>query len=232
MLRHKLTFDLVLWGCGLFILLTVIAMFLYPGGTFSDSASPGYSFFENFFSDLGMSISHSGQPNTISRILFTFALTLVGFGLILFFIIFPRLFQHEKSAKTLSRIGSILGVASGICFIGVAFTPHDLYLDTHTDFVMWAFRLFPLAVLTYTLAMHRADYDRRAILTFGVFFVWLVAYLFLLEFGPGVETYAGMFIQAAGQKIIVYASILSVMLQSLVARNAIAQPKYHSRNRV
>jgi hypothetical membrane protein len=216
---RKTVFDFVLWGCGLFILLTVLAMFLYPGGTFSDPASPGYSFFENFFSDLGMSVSHAGQANTSSRAIFTLALAMVGLGLIFFFLAFPQFFAAEKTTQILSKLGSGFGILSGISFIGVAFTPHNLYLDAHTEFVLWAFRLFPLAVLCYTFVMRRSNYDRRAVLVFGIFFGLLVAYLLLLEFGPSLTTYAGMLIQATGQKIIVYASITSIMLQALIARS-------------
>jgi hypothetical protein len=67
--------------------------------------------------------------------------------------------------------------------------------------------------------MRRSNYDRRAVLVFGIFFGLLVAYLLLLEFGPSLTTYAGMLIQATGQKIIVYASITSIMLQALIARS-------------
>jgi hypothetical protein len=102
----------------------------------------------------------------------------------------------------------------------VAFTPHNLYLDAHTEFVMWAFRLFPLAVLCYTVAMRQVETPHRYQMIFAVFFGLLVAYMLLLEFGPGVDTHSGMLIQAVGQKVIVYASIASVMAQAFGARNS------------
>jgi hypothetical protein len=49
---------------------------------------------------------------------------------------------------------------------------------------------------------------------FVVFFGLLVGYMLLLEFGPDMKTYHGMVIQATGQKIIVYASITTVLLQA------------------
>ena len=215
---RKAVFDLVLWGCGLFLLLTALAMLAYPGGTFSDPATRGYSFFENFFSDLGMSVSHSGQANPLARLLFTVAMNFAGLGMIFFFLAFWQFFRQETLTRLLTKLGSGLGVLAGVCFIGVAFTPHDLYLDAHAEFVRWAFRLFPLAVLCYALAMHREQYSRREQVVFVVFFGLLVAYLLLLEFGPSVESYYGMLIQAVGQKIIVFASIISVMIQASAAR--------------
>ncbi|MDQ2713331.1 MAG: hypothetical protein M3Z08_00285, partial [Chloroflexota bacterium] len=46
-------FRLAVAVCLLFLLLTVIAMLLYPGGTMANHHSQGYTFFLNFFSDLG-----------------------------------------------------------------------------------------------------------------------------------------------------------------------------------
>jgi hypothetical protein len=112
----------------------------------------------------------------------------------------------------------VLGVLSALCFIGVAFTPADLWLAPHKEFVMWAFRLFPAAVLCYTIAMFRVSYPRLYAYELIAFFVLLVAYMLLLEFGPDIKTYSGMVIQAVGQKIIVYASIISVMIQARGAR--------------
>lgn len=83
---QKHVYMYVVIGCGLFVLLTVIAMFTYPGGTFTDETTVGYDFFRNFFSDLGLVTALNGQPNTISLILFFLALSIVGIGIVLLFI--------------------------------------------------------------------------------------------------------------------------------------------------
>ena len=62
----KRPFQLVMWGCGQFIFLTVIAMLIYPGGTRSDPDAPGYTFFHNFFSELGFTVTRSGAPNPVA----------------------------------------------------------------------------------------------------------------------------------------------------------------------
>src|SRR4030065_92850 len=90
---HKHLFTLVIAGCLLFVALTALAMLFYPGGTQTDPAAPGYSFFHNFFSELGLARSHAGGPNTISAALFTAALTMAGGGLVLFFLAFPQFFM-------------------------------------------------------------------------------------------------------------------------------------------
>ena len=52
---------------------------------------------------------------------------------------------------------------------------------------------------------------------FIAFAVVLAGYVLLLTFGPSVRTWEGQMIQATGQKIIVYASIVSILVQSLGA---------------
>ena len=45
---------------GIFVVLNIIAMLSYPGGTFLDDATTGYSFTRNFLSDLGRTLSYDG----------------------------------------------------------------------------------------------------------------------------------------------------------------------------
>lgn len=216
-MRHPWMFDFVLLGCGLFIILTVIAMFWYPGGTMVDDATQGYSFFHNFFSELGFTTAH-GRSNQVGAGLFFVALTLVGFGLGLFFLAFPRFFEQERRTRWLAWFGSGLGLLSAVCFIGVACTPANLNMALHKTFVMWAFRLLPVAIFCYIPAMSMTHFPLALRGVFIAFFLLLMAYLLLLEFGPEIDTYNGMVIQATGQKVIVYSSILSIMVQAFWAR--------------
>ena len=118
---QKHVFLYVFYGCGLFVLLTVIAMTTYPGGTYTDGTTVGYNFFHNFFSDLGRVTAPNGQPNTVSMILFFTALTITGVGLVFFFIAFRQFFKTSQTWGSL--LGTILGVASGLCFVGIACVP-------------------------------------------------------------------------------------------------------------
>lgn len=208
-------FRLVIAGCLVFAVLTVVAMFFYPGGTFTDPDARGYSFFENFFSELGMLRTHAGEPKAVSLVLFVLSMFLVGVGMALFFLAFPRLFRRTPAGRALGTLGSILGVLSAFCFWGVAAFPVDVNLPAHTQSVIWAFRLFPAAVLCYAVVL----FSERGLSSghawaLVAFLVFLVSYLVLLEVGPGIGSYAGMVIQAAGQKVVVYASIFSLILQS------------------
>lgn len=213
---QKQVFLYVFYGCGLFVLLTVIAMFTYPGGTYTDGTTVGYNFFHNFFSDLGRVNAPNGQPNTVSMILFFTALTITGVGLVFFFIAFRQFFKTSQTWGSL--LGTIIGVASGLCFVGIACVPYDLNLDVHYQLVFWAFRTFLFAVGIYAYVIFRQDvYPRRYGWIFVAFAVCLAAYIGLLEFGPEATTSSGLVIQATGQKIIVYISIISAMAQSWAA---------------
>ena len=212
-------FSLTMIGCVLFVVFTVVAMLFYAGGTLIDPTTSGYSFTTNYFSDLGLTWSHARQPNTVSAILFIAALTSAGAGLVLFFLAFPRFFARSRGGKLLSGIGSTFGVIAGICFIGVALTPANLYLGTHIAVMMWAFRTFTVAVICYTIAIFRErEYPNRFGFVFLAFAVLLVLYVLLLVAGPAYDSPEGIIVQAVGQKIIVYASVTSIFIQASGAR--------------
>lgn len=205
-------------GCLLFVVLTVIAMLVYPGGSVDDHSAPGYSFTHSFLSTLGMLTSLSGQPNWASAALFFISLGLAGVSLVVFFIIFPRMFQSSRFQRVLCLIGSIFGVLAGLSFVGIAFTPADIARPAHVQFVMWAFRLFPLAVLFYVPVLFiDKRYPKAYAWVFAVFCLLLIGYYLLMTHGPDFTSPEGLVIQAVGQKVIAYASILSIGIQSLGA---------------
>jgi hypothetical protein len=222
-------FDLSAAGAALFVLLTAAAMLVYPGGTIDDHARRGYSFFTNCFSDLGRTRTFDGQGNWPARVLFTSAMIVAAGSIIKFFRAFAvaaASWRHlgRRAAARLGFAGSILGVAAGLCFVGVAFTPWDLYMQQHITFVMWALSLFLLATMLNVLAIVvEPRLPRRAIWVFAAFAIMLLAYIPLLMIGirGGTSAAASVVVQATGQKIIVYAAILTVMVQSLHMRRQV-----------
>jgi hypothetical protein len=205
-------------GCLIFVAFTFIAMLVYPGGSVDNHATRGYSFTHSFLSNLGMLTSLSGEPNWASAALFFISLSLAGVSLVVFFIIFPRLFQSSCSQRALCLIGSVFGVLAGICFIGIACAPADINRPAHVVFVVWAFRLFPLAVLFYVPVLFiDKHYPKAYAWVFAVFCLMLIGYYLLMTNGPSFTSPEGLVIQVVGQKVIAYASILSIGIQSLGA---------------
>lgn len=201
-------------GCIQFVLLTFIAMLFYPGGTHDDPTTTSYSFFSNFFSDLGLTVSPSGETNTVTFFLFILSLTLAGLAITLFFLACPALFKNTPG-RIPSQLGSIVGVFSGLSYTGIAFTPADLYLEWHGNFVLLAFNSFLLVVVLYTIAIFlNKEYPNRYAIIYLVFAVLLAAYLWLLFAGPN-----DIRIQATGQKVIVYAEIICMGTQAYGAWN-------------
>jgi cytochrome bd-type quinol oxidase subunit 2 len=205
-------------GCAAFVVLTFLAMLTYTGGSVDNHAATGYSFTHSFLSNLGMLTALSGKPNWVSAALFFIALAAAGICLVIFFIIFPRLFQSSCTQRVLALIGSILGVLAGICFVGIACAPADIARPAHVQFVIWAFRLFPLAVLVYlpVLFMDK-HYPKLYAWVFAVFCLMLIGYYLLMTNGPSFTSPEGLVIQVVGQKVIAYASILSIGIQSIGA---------------
>jgi hypothetical protein len=210
-----LAFILAIIGCVQFIILTTVAMFFYPGGTYTDHNATGYSFWSNFFSDLGRIETFLGVSNTVSRSLFTTALSFAGLVLILAFAALPQLFTRVKAARRLAVLGSIFGIISAISYLGIASVPSDFHLLTHKLFVYIGFTSFLLVVALYSAAIFRSKYYPRAYaFTYLGFAVILALYLVLLFAGPKAETALGDKIQATGQKIVVYAEIVCMFIQS------------------
>ena len=70
----------VLW---LFITLNIVAMFFYPGSTYRDHLTLGYSLTENFLSDLGRTLTFSEDINFLSSQIFN--MSLIGTGVVFVF---------------------------------------------------------------------------------------------------------------------------------------------------
>ena len=66
MKRIPFPFQLLYISCILFLVSTAVAMLFFPGGTILDHNTKGYSFFNNFFSELGRWRTHNGEIKWIS----------------------------------------------------------------------------------------------------------------------------------------------------------------------
>ncbi len=210
------SFRAIVGLCAAFFVLSVTAMLVYPGGRVGNPRSSGYAFFTNFFSDLGTTRTHGGHSNVASLVLFCAALAATAIAVALFFATFSLLFKRATTPRRLAFAGALCGVAAGVCFAGVAATPWNLFLSAHNAFVLWAFRAFFGAVALTGLACFFAPrVFRRFANVFAGFAVLLAIYIAVLTFGPPPGTATGAAIQATAQKIIVYASVLTVLVQTL-----------------
>ncbi|MFX1295672.1 MAG: hypothetical protein ACFFD2_12575, partial [Promethearchaeota archaeon] len=85
-----------------FIILATIAMFFYAGGHYNNPSAPGYTFWSNFISDLGLTVAYSGTVNIISQTLLWLSAILWGILGISFFLALPSLFKESRKVIKLS----------------------------------------------------------------------------------------------------------------------------------
>jgi hypothetical protein len=196
---------LVFIAAGLYIILTLVAMLVYTGGTSTDPDVAGYSFLHNFFSDLGRTVAHSGKANTLAWLIFTISIFTIGIAMILFYAAWVNLFQENDSTHRLSQAGSIFGLFAALGFIGVGLTPANLFLDLHILSVRIGFISVFIASIFYSIALFQhIKYPRVYFYTILTFTGISLLYIILLFFGPSAETSEGLFIQVVGQKLIIY----------------------------
>ena len=217
--RRTIPFDFVLLVCAAFVVLTLGAMLVYPGGTALDAHSRGYEFAFNFFSDLGRTVARDDQPNPLASKLLFVALLGAGVAVGAFFLALAGLLWDDLAQRVATGFGLVFGWLCAFNFTGIALNPADLRPHEHVHCVFAAFRFFPLAILCFSIAVLLSrSYPRRGLWIFGAFTLVLAAYLTLITIGPSPDSTSGLMVQAIGQKAVVYASLGCIGAQSWLAR--------------
>ena len=201
---------------GLFIVLNIIAILSYSGGTFHNSLNPGYSFTRNFLSDLGRTVSFSGEVNFLSAQLFNMSLILSGGVFTLFYFHVWKVFS-ENGQQLLVLIGSFFGALGGLSLVGVGLTPGNLYLDLHIIFAIWLFRFFFVASLCYSWVIFRhTSFENKYALGYIVFTFSILLYILVSEIGPNPKISPfSLTLQVVSQKIILFVFLCSIYIQTL-----------------
>ena len=208
--------DLPRLVLGFFVILNIIAMLSYPGGTYLDHLNPGYSFTGNFLSDLGRTMSFSGEVNFLSSQLFNMALILSGGIFAAFYFRVHKVFAAENQ-HTLGLIGSFFGVLGGLSLAGVGLTPADLYLDLHIICANWLFRFFFVASLCYSMVIFRhPQFENKYAMGYLVFTFSILIYIIISELGPDptVDLFA-LTLQVVSQKMILLILMAAIYIQTL-----------------
>ncbi len=202
----------------LFFVLSSWAMAEYPGGTIHDRATEGYSFWYNYFSDLGRTRSWNGAPNALSSRLFQAGLITVGISLGAYFLLLPAIFRKAE-ARFLATVASILGLMAAASYIGIALYPLNVNYRMHTVFVRAGFIAFLAMSLFYTLSiLNEPGYPRHYAQAFAVFILILGVQVAIMLFGPRAWSSPGaLLLQASAQKVVVYAEMLCMVYQGVGA---------------
>jgi hypothetical protein len=201
-----------------FLIFTALAMLLYPGGTKYDHDSSGYTFLNNFFSDLGRTLTFNGGEKKASMYLFMVSLVTAGLSTIVYSALFPAFFKAKELSGKFSYGVAVSGIISGLAYIGIALTPWDIFLPPHFFFVRLAFISF-MFITAFSIAAIYTDksYPKIYGAVFIVFGIILTGYLYMLFFGPNFSTPEGVRMQVISQKIVVYSEIICMLIQSFGA---------------
>ena len=105
----------------------VPAMWLYPGGTWWDSTTRGYRFWENFLCDLEWRVALNGQPNHGASYLAQAAMLILAIAFIPFWIAVTRLFDRPR----LTVVVRSFGLASVVGIVAVVLIPSDRFGILH-----------------------------------------------------------------------------------------------------
>ncbi len=212
------TFKAAIAGGIAFTLLTTAAMLAYPGGTRQTPQTDHYLFASNFFSDLGRTQDFEGNSNFTCMLLFGTALSITGCTTVALFFVLPDLFQTDRRSRILSNFMTAFGLLAGIGFVGVAFTPWDLFLSQHDFCVNLGFRCLLLACMCAMINVYGTDsFPNRYGHLLVVVCLILLSYILLLAFGPSTNTPGGLMVQVGGQKVVAYVLIGGITLLALGA---------------
>ena len=208
-------FPLTVIGSVQFLILSIIAMFTYKGGTRLDPTSKGYSFFSNFFSDLGRTISYSGETNTVSAVIFFFTLIGLGLSFLGYFLVLPEMFIDTIEGKKYGKLASLIGKCSVVAFIGIAFAPANLLPLIHDLLVITGFTLVAIVSgFAFILTSKDNRFTRKYTVGYLILFIVILGYGSLSLFVPTIITPTHLLIRATAQKVVVYTLIFSFLFQN------------------
>ena len=211
--RIKQTF----WGIGIFIILNIISMLLYPGGTIVDKDTEGYLFFYNFLSNLGERTARNGQDNFISSILFNSSLVIVSFSFLIFYSKYFQFFKNDKKSYYVILLALFFLCASIFSFIGVAvFTADEPNFNLHVFFVKLAFRSLFLFTILQTIAIYLNNNMSTRILFVSILFSFsILLFILMMDYGPNpFENNTSLFIQVTSQKFIAFCILMNTYFQA------------------
>jgi hypothetical protein len=196
------------------ILLFGLAVLYFPGGPNPD----GFSFWGNTMSDLGKIIANNGEDNTISRILYSIALTLLSCFILVYYSVIWTYFQDKKSTKWLSIIGTAIGILQSIWYLGLTFTPDDTMHSTHLIFIYGASAFLVAAIVIYDIT-YFLKRDFTKLNTYSYLAMFIIAFIFMLSvaIAPIFGSEIGMLPRRAGHTLFIFIECLVYGLQGIGA---------------
>jgi len=206
-------------------------MIFYPDGLSPTGYNgfDGYSFWNNFISDLGMTHSFGGVPNPISTLFLLIGIITLSVGGSLFYLLAFIVFSNDKKNNStttrLSAIGSIFGIVACIFLLGISIFPKDTELLLH-EITSTIFFLFTFAaVLFYNrIIIINEDISNKYTILGYIFIICGVIYAIVPKLIiPQLDDETQFIFKPASQKIAVF-SLLIAMLNYILMINKQKKP--------
>ena len=206
-----------------FIFLVIMGAMSYEGGHRLDLNSEGYSFSNNYLSDLGRIKTVAGMDNSVPFYCFNSALIILSVVFSFYFLFLPSVYDESIEIQNIARVGSVFGFLASVCFAGVAYTPADLFIDAHIFFADWLFRLMNLTIVFYaiTYIMMKKNYFIFSFI-FGIVALVVTAHIVLSDFGLSRFFYEPHTVRVLSQKAATIALIISVPLMTIYNQNRLS----------
>ena len=113
------------FGTLIFVILYIIATFLYPGGSQVDKNSIGFSWINNYWCNLLNENAINGQPNS-ARFIALLGMFVLCLALSSFWLLFPSYTNFKNWGKLIIQISGIIAMAIGM-FLFTKF--HDAIIN-------------------------------------------------------------------------------------------------------
>jgi multisubunit Na+/H+ antiporter MnhF subunit len=209
-----------------FLITIWLAAYLYPGGTWFDRTSPGFSFWGNFWCDLLHERSFNHQPNTPSLWLARAAFWAFSVALFRFWPLAARLIE----GRSLQRWIVALGLCGALTLLLVTMFSSRSEPALHGVFVVASALLGVIAASVLSLALFaRADALTRA-LSLGLIGSALLSLAQYVSQGFGADAAEWL----AGAQKITTLFLLAFMLRCIVLlkRRALVEARGSAREQL
>ena len=209
-------FTLTVIGSIIFILLLIVGMITYSGGTRFNYTEPNYSFSENYLSELGSIGTYSGETNLASRILFAAAILIGGIGLVIFYYNVAFLFQDAPTKIIIiSKVASFFGIISSLMCVSIAFLPIDVFKIAHRICVyIFGFLVLPAQILFAVAIFLDRNYHNIYGWLYAAFAFILIAYIVMNIIIKFDAPYEQEVVKIIGQKIVIFSNAFNIALQA------------------
>jgi len=198
----------------LFLVLLFTSIIVYNGGSAFETTPSGYSFTQNFLSDLGREDTFRREDNTPSRIFFGLSMAVIASGFTVLSINGRKLTSNKGHRKLSGKAAAMAGIVSSVFLVSAGALSWDTMFWAHVWSVNLAFLCIFLYVVFSAFAQITNGISRKYYL-FNVFVaVCIITQLLLLIFGPHYRTREGLPVQVVAQKVIVIVFIANLLLQS------------------